>query len=697
MTVDALDDNLYSLEIDHSFGDYSLDPTDQLYLPEFTVYASASNVYGSQEAEDAFGTYGVSVTYDETTQTWAIDFGANITNTNFIPEGVTFYLVLKDAEGNTWGSMEPTTPANTFAYSVIRDDVAPIMEAVTPPEGDVYLAGGENFVLTVDALDTNLFKLEVDHSMEADPTVPEFSVYAFEETVDFPAGPYGSLEAKALFAAAGVTVVYDEDLQKWTIDFGAVITNKFITNGGITFFMVLEDLAGNEWGTMYGTTPENTFAYNLIRDDDDPVLVSVTPPDESEVKLGIGDTFTLTIVAEDVNLRELEIDHSMEDTLPEFSVYASESDPYGGDIADFTAAGVVVTYDDATQTWVIDFGATVSAAIANNGGISFYLVLEDMAGNTWGSMYGTTPENTFAYTVSQDLVAPTISSIVANGATGFPSVTAVGSTLTVDQGYQVATIDITMSEPVAVAPGTQVTITPAGGVYGTVTAVNGAVITITPAAGNELAAVLGTFTFSVPAGVVEDLYGNPWANVPVSLVVVDGTDPVMEAVLPAEGLITLGLDDTFVLTVDAFDLNLYELEIDHSFGGPGLTPADPLYLPEFSVYASEETPWGTEADKAMFDAKGVSISYDADLRQWTINFGEAITDSRFIPYGVTFYMVLHDEADNKWGSMDPTTSENTFAYTFEVTNTLEIEIAAAIHISMLMVVTLEICLTIQTT
>jgi len=234
-----------------------------------------------------------------------------------------------------------------------------------------------------------------------------------------------------------------------------------------------------------------------------------------------------------------------------------------------------------------------------------------------------------------------------------------------------------MSEPVTVALGTEVTINPQGVVYGTVTAVNGAVITITPATGNELAAVLGTFTFSVPAGVVEDLYGNPWANVPVSLVVVDGTDPVMEAVLPAEGLITLGLDDTFVLTVDAFDLNLYELEIDHSFGGPGLTPADPLYLPEFSVYASEETPWGTEADKAMFDAAGVSISYDADLQQWTINFGEAITDSRFIPYGVTFYMVLHDEADNKWGSMDPTTSENTFAYTFEVTNTLEIEIAAA--------------------
>jgi len=132
LTVDALDDNLYSLEIDHSFGDYSLPPEDPLYLPEFTVYASADNVYGSPEAEAAFASFGVSVTYDETAQQWTIDFGADITNNYFIPEGVTFYLVLKDAEGNTWGPMSPTTSENTFVYTVIRDDVAPVMEAVTP-------------------------------------------------------------------------------------------------------------------------------------------------------------------------------------------------------------------------------------------------------------------------------------------------------------------------------------------------------------------------------------------------------------------------------------------------------------------------------------------------------------------------------------------------------------------------------------
>jgi len=121
------------------------------------------------------------------------------------------------------------------------------------------------------------------------------------------------------------------------------------------------------------------------------------------------------------------------------------------------------------------------------------------------------------------------------------------------------------------------------------------------------------------------------------------------------------------LTVDAFDLNLYELEIDHSFEGT---------LPEFSVYADAANPWGTPEDKAQFDAAGVTIAYDETAQKWTIDFGETITDM-FIPDGVTFYMVLKDEAGNQWGSMYSVTPENTFAYTFEVTNTLEVEIAAA--------------------
>ncbi len=108
-----------------------------------------------------------------------------------------------------------------------------------------------------------------------------------------------------------------------------------------------------------------------------------------------------------------------------------------------------------------------------------------------------------------------------------------------------------------------------------------------------------------------------------------------------------------------------------------LPPADPLYLPEFTVYASDETHGVHSEDKAQFDDAGVTISYDADLQQWTIDFGEDITDM-FIPGGVTFYMVLIDEAGNAWGSMSPPTGENTYAYTFEVTNTLEPEITSAV-------------------
>jgi hypothetical protein len=101
-------------------------------------------------------------------------------------------------------------------------------------------------------------------------------------------------------------------------------------------------------------------------------------------------------------------------------------------------------------------------------------------------------------------------------------------------------------------------------------------------------------------------------------------------------------------------------------------------LPEFSVYASEETPWGTASDKEMFDAAGVKITYTATDQKWTIDFGEAITDNYFIPNGVTFYMVLIDEAGNTWGSMYTVTPENTFAYTFEVSNTLEPQITSAV-------------------
>ncbi len=73
--------------------------------------------------------------------------------------------------------------------------------------------------------------------------------------------------------------------------------------------------------------------------------------------------------------------------MPEFSVYASEDDPYGGQEAAFKAQGVTVTYDADEQKWTIDFGENVTSQIVDNGGITFYLVLVDEAGNKWGAAW----------------------------------------------------------------------------------------------------------------------------------------------------------------------------------------------------------------------------------------------------------------------------------------------------------------------
>ncbi len=267
-----------------------------------------------------------------------------------------------------------------------------------------------------------------------------------------------------------------------------------------------------------------------------------------------------------------------------------------------------------------------------------------------------------------DGVAPVVVSGVAYGVAPYTNITADSTlTFTVPQGYEVSTIKFTMDEAVTVEAGTQVSL--AGVPYGDIAVDStGLIVTVTPLDGNEVAAQLGTFNFSIPAGSIKDLAGNALTTLSASLVVTDQTAPVMEAVTPAEGVVTLDADETFVLTVDAFDLNLYSLEVDHTFEAT---------LPEFTVYASASNPWGSEEAQAGFDAYGMTVAYDETLQKWTIDFGEVVTDT-FIPDGVDFFIVLHDEADNKWGSMDSTNPDNTFEYTFVVTNTLEPEITSAV-------------------
>lgn len=125
-----------------------------------------------------------------------------------------------------------------------------------------------------------------------------------------------------------------------------------------------------------------------------------------------GETLVLRVAAQNQdNVHELEVDHSLQGTLPEFSVYANEANPYGTSEADFVANGVTVTYSAANSEWTIDFGRTVTDIIIDNGGdVQFYFVLRDASRNIlWGSMDTVTPENTFTF----DLIEGTGDSFVA--------------------------------------------------------------------------------------------------------------------------------------------------------------------------------------------------------------------------------------------------------------------------------------------
>lgn len=136
---------------------------------------------------------------------------------------------------------------------------------------------------------------------------------------------------------------------------------------------------------------------------------------------------TLTVVAwDDSRLKELEIDHNYGkhgsekvngQVLPEFSVYASKDDPYGGQKQEFKSYGVEVTYKEEIRdgqvrgTWTITFDKGTLARklnelevnnaeeVANEilSNFKFYLVVHDADGNASGDMkngsYVTIPNN----------------------------------------------------------------------------------------------------------------------------------------------------------------------------------------------------------------------------------------------------------------------------------------------------------------
>lgn len=75
----------------------------------------------------------------------------------------------------------------------------------------------------------------------------------------------------------------------------------------------------------------------------------------------------------------------------------------------------------------------------------------------------------------------------------------------------------------------------------------------------------------------------------------------VQAVILKESSTSLNSMNLAAIEVTAQAENeLYELELDHNIAG----------LPEFSVYASEENPYGSDAAKAQFEEFGVDVAYD---------------------------------------------------------------------------------------
>lgn len=136
-----------------------------------------------------------------------------------------------------------------------------------------------------------------------------------------------------------------------------------------------------------------------------PAIIAVSPTKGSTVSLGAAENLVLTVEAADSNgdLRELEVDHDMTASLPEFSVYADAANPCGGPPScdAFVANGVGVSFAPTAGEWTIDFGPDVSQKIVDNGGIVFYLRVKDAAGNPSGSFSPPTPANTYAYEVTR--------------------------------------------------------------------------------------------------------------------------------------------------------------------------------------------------------------------------------------------------------------------------------------------------------
>ena len=281
-----------------------------------------------------------------------------------------------------------------FQPVVACDNTAPTVDLISPADGSL-VGGSQEFIF--DFYDINpLTYLELDIFRPGDTqaTKLQFTVPADNAQIQL------ALTLPEVIDAGITAASYDPVDQKWTFTINTA--NGIWPDGETKFYMEVADEAGNQYGDMNGVLDNLQFV-TYIFDNTAPELVEVSPAEGAQCLQG--GNFVWSVKAQDDNLYELEVDHSMQGTIPEFSVYANTENPYGTeqDKLEFESYGVLVTYDDIQQKWTIDFGSAITNMLTDNGSITFYIVIKDIVGNQWGTMYGTADSNTFIYTFDKEL------------------------------------------------------------------------------------------------------------------------------------------------------------------------------------------------------------------------------------------------------------------------------------------------------
>jgi uncharacterized repeat protein (TIGR02543 family) len=744
LKIRASDKNLFELEIDHSL---------EATLPEFSVYASEDLPYGSLEAKALFEAYGVTVDYDAESQTWEIDFGENVT-TFVSAKKVKFYIVLRDKSGNQWGTMYETTPENTFEYEFIsyadyalqallvaetyeemREALLTYQDVLSVPADawEAFHQLPENGVRQQAAIGVLLAAVAQGKVAGLDAVSYYFQLGLREELCkhDFVEG-INAVENETEMIEAFLMMIPEFDvihnllvaediipgLDETNYTTAIKDLNAFITAGDTDKISKVAAKLLEERGRQ----PGGEFADEIVLTDvlrgiidfdlDDPEFKGVEPAPGTIVIKDEG--FKWIVKAYDEHLYELEIDHSLEATLPEFSVYANAENPYGTDEdrEKFEQYGVIVTYDEETQTWTIDFGMAVTRKFIQAGTVTFYIVLKDVNGYAWGSMFDVTPENTFIYkfedyyvnALAAILAADTFAEMDAamreykDAIAVEADVWAACNALAPARQEEAMTYMIDaiaeglISDLEGVAQEFTFVVLKTAAKAAFVEAVNGAAdasamlqvfkdhvrnldsLRKALIAKNvyDLASDDYTVVLSRLVEIMDDEDEYRLAKIAVRLLSARGAagfkdeeeiasvlkpilesdldDPEFLGVEPEPGLVFV--KESFRWIIKARDENLYELEIDHNIND----------LPEFSVYASEANPYGTDELREAFASYGVTVTFNSETQTWTIDFGESAS-RKFIEAGtVIFYIVLKDTNGNTWGSMFDVNPENTIEY-----------------------------------